>query len=200
MRAAQNHFHWSQWVSDLPSILSMVLNRGNRENVIADKSALNDVEDLDKTLARINNGGEYLGEFSFTVVLYGWEDAASSEARPRGRRQDLRQPRSLADPGDLQRAERLSSHLSRQSGLQSAPDMAAQRQLRGPVVSVCALVGEKMNRHLGSENLVVLETNERHAISTSTSMKMTGSERCSSVRLARANQCWPTAHRSLAEG
>jgi hypothetical protein len=72
IRAAQNHFHWSQWVSDLPSILSMVLNRGKRENVIADKTALNDVEDLDKTLARIKNDGEYLGEFSVTVVLYGW--------------------------------------------------------------------------------------------------------------------------------
>jgi hypothetical protein len=36
IREAQNHFHWSQWVSDLPSVLSMVMNRGNRENVIAD--------------------------------------------------------------------------------------------------------------------------------------------------------------------
>jgi hypothetical protein len=77
VRAAQNHFHWSQWVSDLPSILSMVLNRGKRENVIADKSALNDVEDLDKTLARIKNGGEYLGEFSLTVLLYGWNDSTT---------------------------------------------------------------------------------------------------------------------------
>jgi len=48
----------------------MVLNRGKRENVIADKTALNDVEDLDKTLARIKNDGEYLGEFSFTAVIY----------------------------------------------------------------------------------------------------------------------------------
>jgi hypothetical protein len=71
IRTAQNHFHWSQWVCDLPSIVSMVLNRGQRKNVIADKSALNDVEDLDKTLARIKNDGEYLGEFSLTVVLYG---------------------------------------------------------------------------------------------------------------------------------
>ena len=53
IRAAQSHFHWSQWVADIPSILSMILNRGNRENVIADKSALNDVEELNETLARI---------------------------------------------------------------------------------------------------------------------------------------------------
>lgn len=77
IRAAQNHFHWSQWVSDIPSIVSMIMNRGNRENVIADKSALNDVEDLDGTLERINNDGEYLGEFSFTVVLYGWAGKAT---------------------------------------------------------------------------------------------------------------------------
>jgi type IV secretion system protein VirB4 len=76
IRAAQNHFHWSQWVSDIPSIVSMVLNRGKRENVIADKSALNDVEDLDRTLASVKNDGEYLGEFSFTVVLYGWKGRA----------------------------------------------------------------------------------------------------------------------------
>ncbi|MBV9498929.1 MAG: hypothetical protein JO138_06130 [Acidobacteriaceae bacterium] len=56
--------------SNIPSIVSMVLNRGKRENVIADKTALNDVEDLDKTLARIKNDGEYLGEFSFTAVIY----------------------------------------------------------------------------------------------------------------------------------
>ena len=77
IRGAQNHFHWSQWVSDLPSILSMVLNRGKREDVIADKSALNDVEDLDNTLARIKNDGEYLGEFSLTVLLYGWNDSTT---------------------------------------------------------------------------------------------------------------------------
>lgn len=72
IRAAQTHFHWSQWVSDLPSIVSMIMNRGNRENVIADKSALNDVEELDEVLKRINNGGEYLGEFSFTIIMYDW--------------------------------------------------------------------------------------------------------------------------------
>ena len=82
IRAAQSHFHWSQWVADIPSIISMIVNRGKRENFIADKSALNDVEDLDKTLARINNDGEYLGEFSFTVVLYGWSDKARLQ-RPR---------------------------------------------------------------------------------------------------------------------
>ncbi len=48
IRAAQQHFHWSQWVADVPSIVSMVLNRGKRENVIADKSATNDVEELDE--------------------------------------------------------------------------------------------------------------------------------------------------------
>lgn len=73
IRGAQTHWYWSQWVSDPAAILSMVLNRGNRENVIADKSAVKDVEALDETLSRVNNGGEYLGEFSFTVLLYGPE-------------------------------------------------------------------------------------------------------------------------------
>jgi type IV secretory pathway VirB4 component len=80
IRTAQNHFHWSQWVADIPSIISMVMNRGKRENVIAEKTALNEVEDLDKTLARIKNDGEYLGEFSFTAVLYTHVDSAKRKS------------------------------------------------------------------------------------------------------------------------
>jgi type IV secretion/conjugal transfer VirB4 family ATPase len=71
VRLAQKHHYWSQWISDIPAILSMVVSRGKRDNVIADKSATNDVAELDSVITRINNNGEYLGEFSFTAILYG---------------------------------------------------------------------------------------------------------------------------------
>lgn len=161
IRAAQSHFHWSQWVADIPSIISMIVNRGNRENVIADKSALNDVEDLDKTLARINNAGEYLGEFSFTVVLYGWEDTASVE-------------KAAADVAKIfgnheaalirESYNALNAFLSIIPGNQ-AFNLRKTWLLSGNYADISFLyaphMGEMVNRHLRSEHLVVLETNDQ---------------------------------------
>lgn len=160
IRAAQSHFHWSQWVADIPSILSMILNRGNRENVIADKSALNDVEELNETLARIKNAGEYLGEFSLTVVLYGWSDKA-------------RLQRAAADVAKVfgnheaalirETYNALNAYLSIIPGNQ-AFNLRRTWLLSGNYADLSFLYapygGEKRNRHLGGEHLVVLETNE----------------------------------------
>lgn len=71
-RITQKHHYWSQWVSDVPALITIIINRGKRDEVIADKSAANDVAGTDEVITRINNGGEYMGEFSFTAVLYGW--------------------------------------------------------------------------------------------------------------------------------
>lgn len=161
IRAAQNHFHWSQWVADIPSILSMIVNRGNRQNVIADKSALNDVEDLDKTLARINNEGEYLGEFSLTIVLYGWSDKA-------------RLQKAAADVikifGNHEGAlihesyNALNAYLSIVPGNQ-AFNLRRSWLLSGNYADLSFLYaphpGEKTNNYLRSEHLVVLETNDQ---------------------------------------
>lgn len=160
IRAAQNHFHWSQWVSDLPSILSMVLNRGKRENVIADKSALNDVEDLDKTLARISNSGEYLGEFSLTVLLYGWEDSSNLT-------------RAAADVVKIfgnheaslirETYNALNAYLAIFPGNQ-AFNLRRTWLLSGNYADLSFLyapsAGDRTNRHLGGEHLVVLETSD----------------------------------------
>jgi len=80
IRTAQNFFHYAQYLSDLPSLLSMIMNRGKTSEVIPDKSALVEKDALDDSVARINNQGEYLGEFSFTVLLYGWGKKARLEA------------------------------------------------------------------------------------------------------------------------
>jgi len=160
IRAAQNHFHWSQWVADLPSILSMVLNRGSRENVIADKSALNDVEDLDQTLARIKNDGEYLGEFSLTVVLYGWGDQAKLKT-------------AAADVVKIFGNHEASLIHETYNALNAYLSIFPCNQLfnlrrtwllSGNYADLSFLYapssGERTNRHLGSEHQVVLETND----------------------------------------
>jgi type IV secretion/conjugal transfer VirB4 family ATPase len=161
IRAAQKHFHWSQWVADIPSIISMVVNRGNRENVIADKSALNDVEDLDGTLARINNGGEYLGEFSFTVVLYGWNGKAPLQAAAT----DV-----VKIFGNQEGALIRETYNALNAYLSIIPGNQAFNLRRTWLLSAnyadlsflyAPYCGEKMNRHLRAEHLVVLETNHQ---------------------------------------
>jgi type IV secretion system protein VirB4 len=160
IRAAQNHFHWSQWVSDLPSIVSMVLNRGNRENVIADKSALNDVEDLDKTLARIKNDGEYLGEFSLTVVLYGWGNPAKLKRAAA----DVVKIFGNHEASLIQETyNALNAYLSIFPGNQCF-SLRRTWLLSGNYADLSFLYapsrGEKTNAYLGGEHLVVLETND----------------------------------------
>ncbi|MGI9070436.1 MAG: VirB4 family type IV secretion system protein [Bryobacteraceae bacterium] len=161
IRAAQSHFHWSQWVADVPSIISMILNRGNRENVIADKSALNDVEDLDKTLARINNEGEYLGEFSFTILLYGWTD------KPRLQKASADVIKIFGNhEGSLihESYNALNAYLSIIPGNQ-AFNLRRTWLLSSNYADLSFLyapyAGEKVNRHLHNEHLVVLETNDQ---------------------------------------
>jgi type IV secretion system protein TrbE len=161
IRDAQTHFHWSQWISDIPSVISMILNRGNRENVIADKSALNEVAELDATLARVNNDGEYLGEFSFTVVLYGWQGrealqkAATDAARIFGNHE-----------GSLVR----ESYNSLNAYLAIIPGNSVFNLRRGWLLSgnyadlsflYAQRAGDRTNRHLSAEHLVVLETSDR---------------------------------------
>lgn len=160
IRTAQNHFHWSQWVADVPSILSMILNRGNRQNVIADKSALNDVEDLDKTLARINNEGESLGEFSLTIVLYGW----SEKARLQRAAADVIKIFGNHEGALIQESyNALNAYLSIVPG-NSAFNLRRTWLLSSNYADLSFLYapdsGEKLTPHLGSEHLVVLETSD----------------------------------------
>ena len=160
IRTAQNHFHWSQWVADIPSIVSMVLNRGQRENVIADKTALNDVEDLDKTLTRIKNYGEYLGEFSFTAVIYTRGDPAKGKATAA----DVLKVFGNHEASLIHESyNALNAYLSIIPG-NSAFNLRRTWLLSGNYADLSFLYapaeGERINRHSGGEHLVVLETND----------------------------------------
>jgi type IV secretion/conjugal transfer VirB4 family ATPase len=159
IRGAQTHWYWSQWVSDPAAILSMALNRGNRENVIADKSAVKDVEALDETLSRVNNGGEHLGEFSFTVLLYGedreqLEPAAASVVKVFGNHEASLIRESFNS---------LNAYLSIIPG-NNVFNLRRTWLLSGNYADLSFLYapdgGERHNRHSGGDHLVVLETNE----------------------------------------
>ncbi len=71
IRSAQSHHYWSQWISDPMALLNLILSFGKKDELVADESETDDVAELTQTLKRVKNGGEYLGEFSFTVVLFG---------------------------------------------------------------------------------------------------------------------------------
>lgn len=161
IRAAQSHFHWSQWVADVPSIISMVVNRGNRQNVIVDKSALNDVEDLDRTLARINNGDEYLGEFSFTIALYGWNAKATLQTAAA----DVIKIFGNHEGGLIHETyNALNAYLSLIPGNQ-AFNLRRTWLLSANYADLSFLYaphsGNRLNSHLRDEHLVVLETNDQ---------------------------------------
>lgn len=160
IRTAQNFFHYAQFVSDLPSILSMVANRGKMSEVIPDKSALNDKDELDQSVTRINNEGEYLGEFSFTVVLYGWgnknrlQAAASDVVKIFGNHE-----------GSLFRESynALNAYLSIIPGNQVfglRKFWLLSRNYADLSFLYAPYTGEKRSRFLDREHLVVLETNE----------------------------------------
>jgi hypothetical protein len=162
VRAAQTHFHWSQWVSDIPSIVSMAFNRGNRENVVADESATDDVKDLGETLKRLNagTGREYLGQYSLTIVLFGsrgrvpLKTAAADVAKIVGNYE-----------GALihETYNALNAYLAIIPG-NSAFNLRRVWLLSGNCADLSFLyapyAGELRNRHLKSEYTVGLETND----------------------------------------
>jgi GTPase SAR1 family protein len=163
VRAAQTHFHWSQWVSDIPSIISMAFSRGNRENVVADESATDDVKDLGETLKRLNagTGREYLGQYSLTIVLFGsrgrapLKTAAADVAKIVGNHE-----------GALihETYNALNAYLAIIPG-NSAFNLRRVWLLSGNYADLSFLYapypGELRNRHLKSEYTVALETNDR---------------------------------------
>ena len=163
VRAAQTHFHWSQWVSDVPSILSMAFNRGNRENVVADESAIDDVKDLGETLKRLNagTGREYLGQYSLTIVLFG----SRGRAALRTAAADVQKIVGQHEGALIHETyNALNAYLSIVPG-NTAFNLRRVWMLSGNYADLSFLyapyAGELRNRHLQSEYTVALETNDR---------------------------------------
>ena len=76
-----------------------------------------------------------LGEFSLTVVLYGWGDPGKAKKGGSRRGEDLRQSRSVTDSRDIQRAERIPIDLSGQS----APSISGALGCSAATMPICHL-------------------------------------------------------------
>ena len=124
IRSAQSHHYWGQWISDPMALLNLILSFGKKDDLVADESETDDVDELTQTLKRVKNGGEYFGEFSFTVVLFARAQPRQVANHRRRRCQDLRRSRGRADSRELQRPERLSVDCSGQGQHSTPPRLA----------------------------------------------------------------------------
>ena len=161
IRSAQSHHYWSQWISDPMALLNLILSFGKKDELVADESETDDVAELTQTLKRVKNGGEYLGEFSFTVVLFG----EHSRAKLRTTAADVVKIFGAHEGALIQESyNALNAYLSIVPG-NGAFNLRRAWLLSGNYADVSLVYapgsGEKRNRHLNSEAAVVLTTEDR---------------------------------------
>ncbi len=161
IRSAQSHHYWSQWISDPMALLNLILSFGKKDELVADESETDDVAELTQTLKRVKNGGEYLGEFSFTVVLF----AEHSRAKLRTTAADVVKIFGAHEGALIQESyNALNAYLSIVPG-NGAFNLRRAWLLSGNYADVSLVyapsAGEKRNRHLNSEATVVLTTEDR---------------------------------------
>jgi type IV secretion/conjugal transfer VirB4 family ATPase len=154
---ALDHFHSSQWMKNIWSLIQMAFSRG-KQNIVPSSAAKDDLNEL-KRLGKELNRGDALGKLAATVVFYGPDRANLQEAVSAARKVFGQHEASVF----RETYNALNAYLSIIPG-----NLAfSQRQLwmRRRNVSEMALVyappmGEKRNEFLGSEYLLVVETND----------------------------------------
>jgi len=160
IRSAQSHHYWNQWISDPMALLNLILSFGKKDDLVADESETDDVAELTQTLKRVKNGGEYLGEFSFTVVLFG----ECNRAKLRTTAADV--VKIFSPYCDLIR----ESYNALNACLSIVPGNGAFNLRRvwlpsdnyaDMSLAYAPSIGDKRNRHLGGEATVVLTTDDR---------------------------------------
>jgi type IV secretion system protein VirB4 len=161
IRSAQSHHYWNQWISDPMALLNLILSFGKKDDLVADESETDDVDELTQTLKRVKNGGEYLGEFSFTVVLF----AEHNRAKLRTTAADVVRIFGTHEGALIQESyNALNAYLSIVPG-NGAFNVRRAWLLSGNYADVSLVyapgAGDKRNRHLGSEAAVVLTTEDR---------------------------------------
>jgi type IV secretion/conjugal transfer VirB4 family ATPase len=164
VRKAQSGWKGAATAADVWSLVIQGLARFglfDKTDVIEDKSALAEVDDLDEIAKRINNGGEYAGQFCFTAVLYGWHD------RPRIQRAATDVVKTFgANQGSLivEDWNALSAFLSILPGNQVFSEPRRRWLLSGNYADLTFMyapyTGQRTNGHLNDEYLVALETND----------------------------------------
>ena len=161
IRTAQSHHYWNQWISDPMALLNLILSFGKKDDIVADESETDDVDELTQTLKRVKNGGEYLGEFSFTVVLF----AEHSRAKLRTAATDVVKIFGAHEGALIQESyNALNAYLSIVPG-NGAFNLRRAWLLSGNYADISLVyapsAGDKRNRHIDSEATVVLTTDDR---------------------------------------
>ena len=161
IRSAQSHHYWNQWISDPMALLNLILSFGKKDDLVADESETDDVDELTQTLKRVKNGGEYLGEFSFTVLLF----AEHNRAKLRTTAADVVKIFGAHEGALIQESyNALNAYLSIVPG-NGVFNVRRAWLLSGNYADVSLVyapgAGDKRNRHLSSESTVVLTTEDR---------------------------------------
>ena len=164
VRKAQRGWKGAATAADAWSLVVHALARfgvTEKKDIVEDKSALTEVDQLDEVTKRINNQGEYAGEFAFTCLLYGWSDRSRIE-------------RAATDvitafgahEGSIVREDwnALSAYLSILPGNWAFTAPRRSWLLSGNYADLSFLwapySGQRINRHLDAEYLVPLETED----------------------------------------
>ncbi len=145
------------------ALLNLILNFGKKDDLVADESEMDDVDELTETLKRVKNGGESLGEFSFTVVLFG----ECSRAKLRTAAQDVAKVFGAHQSPVIQESyNALNASLAIVPG--GTPFNLRRNWLLSGNYADVSLVyrpstGDARNPHLNSDATVVLATDDQTA-------------------------------------
>jgi type IV secretion system protein VirB4 len=161
IRTAQSHHYWSQWISDPMALLNLILSFGKKDELVADESETDDVSELTQTLKRVKNGGEYLGEFSITVVIFG----ELSRSKLRTTAADVMKIFGAHEGALIQESyNALNAYLSIVPG-NGAFNVRRAWLLSGNYADLSFVyapsLGHKRSSHLSSDATVVLTTDDR---------------------------------------
>ncbi len=164
---SQGHFKVMELASTFGTMLLKEAGKflgdgsGHKDNTVADKSAVQDVDELGDSRVRINNGGEYMGKFSLTAVFYDWEDRARLA-------ESMAKAESIVGnhEGQLipEYMNALAAYFSIIPGNTRFSKHRAKWMLSGNYADLCFFYapspGECVNPHLKAEYQVVFETNQ----------------------------------------
>ena len=143
------------------ALLNLILSFGKKDELVADESETDDVSELTQTLKRVKNGGEYLGEFSFTVILFGEQ----SRSKLRTTAADVMKIFGAHEGALIQESyNALNAYLSIVPG-NGAFNVRRAWLLSGNYADLSFVyapgLGHKRSSHLSSDATVVLTTEDR---------------------------------------
>lgn len=165
---SQGHFKVMEMASTFGTMMIKEMGKllgdgsaSQKDNTVADKSAIKDVDELGDSRVRINNEGEYMGKYSFTAVFYDWHDAARLQESMAEAEKIIGNHEGQLIPESM---NALAAYFSIIPGNSRFSKHRGKWLLSGNYADLCFFYapgpGEAVNKHLQREYLVVLETND----------------------------------------